>query len=214
MLSRIIAFISASLFLVFPFFSFCAEWRVENLEVYVGDYNSDGRQDIYLKAINFTSVDGSINQPPFKSQILLRDGARYKVIYNLDKRRLEGTAWVAAPFHHYTADVDGDTRSELILQPLETSGELLVISPDESKDSVIFQASGQELGMDISFNNGSVIEFLGKALGGSLSVRITHPRQGATVTSLERTGWTYATRTQGGEGKVAILGGLLRHMRF
>lgn len=207
MLSRIIAFISASLFLVFPFFSFCAEWRVENLEVYVGDYNSDGRQDIYLKAINFTSVDGSINQPPFKSQILLRDGARYKVIYNLDKRRLEGTAWVAAPFHHYTADVDGDTRSELILQPLETSGELLVISPDESKDSVIFQASGQELGMDISFNNGSVIEFLGKALGGSLSVRITHPRQGATVTSLERTGWTYATRTQGGEGKVAILGG-------
>lgn len=77
MLSRIVAFAGASLFFVFSSNSFCAEWRVDNLKVYEGDYNSDGRPDIFLKAVDSISVGGVVNKAPFKSQVLLREGAGY-----------------------------------------------------------------------------------------------------------------------------------------
>ncbi|WP_271103098.1 RHS repeat-associated core domain-containing protein [Pseudomonas tohonis] len=206
MLSRIVTFAGASLFFIFSSNSFCAEWRVDNLKVYEGDYNSDGRPDIFLKAVDSISVGGVVNKAPFKSQVLLREGAGYQSIYNLDNRRLESTAWVAAPYHYYTADIDGDTRAELVLQPLETAGELLVVSPNESKDSVIFQTDGQALGIDISFNNGAIIDFVGKTLGGKLSVRVTHPQQGTIAKSLERSGMTSIAQGERAMKQAATVG--------
>ena len=161
-----------------------SEWRVENLQAYIGDYNADGQTDIYLKAVD-VSVPGSpnpiIEKAPFRSRMLLREGAGYIAIYTFDDVRLANTDWLAAPYKFEAVDVDGDQLLDLVMQPNESSGELLVVSAIESKQSIIYQGTGQSMGVDIAANSGAKIEFLGMSRSGKLSIRITHPLHGTST---------------------------------
>lgn len=161
-----------------------SEWRVENLQAYIGDYNADGQTDIYLKAVDI-SVPGASNptieKAPFRSRMLLREGASYIAIYAFDDVRLANTDWLPAPYKFEAVDVDGDQLLDLVMQPNESSGELLVVNAIESKQSIIYQGTGQSMGVDIAANSGAKIEFLGMSRSGKLSIRITHPLHGTST---------------------------------
>jgi len=179
---RLVAVLIFSSLTVFLAPADASEWSIKHLEAYIGDYNADGQADIYLKAVD-VSVAGVpkpiVEKAPFKSRMLLREGYSYVSIYEFDDARLANTDWLPAPYKLEAVDVDGDQLFDLVMQPNESSGELLVVSAIESKKSIIYQGTGQSMGADIAASSGAKIEFLGKSRNGKLFVRVTHPLHGS-----------------------------------
>jgi RHS repeat-associated protein len=97
-------------------------WSSNTYTVVVGDFNGDGKADIFLQS-----------DSPGDSYLLLTDAnGRITAISQTVSAQAMGEDWSANAHHLVVGDFNGDGRDDLLLQPVLSGGTAAVVLADEA----------------------------------------------------------------------------------
>ena len=135
--------------LIFMGTAYANEWNTNTHDVYVGDYNNDGYEDILLKAktqISTYSIPYNLTvdiESPIgnKDTILIANGdGTFQVVYSPSPSDIESVEWTASPHALESNDYNSDGITDLAVIPAyANSRNVVLLGTGDKQDPVIEQ---------------------------------------------------------------------------